>query len=85
MILPVAPSRLSLVVEPSGRSCAIELEPLSHSRTSYPYESQSPPAKVERERISDDGRRISIVSISPVAFELRKRRTRANCADFSKN
>ncbi len=49
---------------------------------SYSYGSQSPPPKVETERISANGREISQVSISLVAFELTKRRTRRDFVHF---
>jgi hypothetical protein len=53
---------------------------LLRSLMSYSYESQSPPPKVERERISAIGLGTSRVGISPVGFELTKRRTRADFA-----
>jgi hypothetical protein len=53
---------------------------LLRSLMSYSYENQSPPPKVEKERISAIGLGTSRVGIFPAGFELTKRRTRADFA-----
>ena len=77
LILPLIESLRCRSVR-AERSARALLRP----RTGQHSERQSPPPKFETERISTNGRGISQVGISPVAFELTKRRTRRDFVHF---